>query len=177
MKCDLCDQPASLFLTQIVNGQMQKVNLCEQCSKEKGITDPAGFALADLLMGAGTSETIQQPATAPAAEAGSDDKAGGLVCPECGFSENDLQRTGRLGCPVCYEVFRTGIARMVKAMHRDDRHRGKMPARQLDEGALSERLDDLRRQLHDAVREERFEEAARLRDELKRAAEQTPAAR
>ncbi len=175
MKCDLCDKPATLFLTQIVNGQMQKVNLCEQCSKEKGVTDPTGFALADLLMGVGTSETIDQPsASAVPLEKAAADPEDARVCAHCGFSETDLRRTGRLGCPACYHVFRSGVRQMIGAMHRGNRHRGKVPARQLDEGVLSERLDDLRRCLAEAVKEERFEEAARLRDELKRM-QSTPA--
>lgn len=168
MKCDLCDNTATLFLTQIVNGQMQKVNLCEDCSKEKGVTDPTGFALADLLMGVGSSESIEP-------NSGDTESAEGVTesekteCPECGFTEEDFRRTGRLGCPECYQVFRPTISHMVTNMHRDDRHRGKVPSRQLDEGLLSERLDDIRRRLAEAVQEERFEEAARLRDELKRA--------
>ena len=49
MNCDVCkSNQATVFLTQIVDGKMQKVNLCESCSKEKGVTDPTGFALADL---------------------------------------------------------------------------------------------------------------------------------
>ena len=51
MNCDVCQQQqATVFLTQIVDGQVRKVNLCEQCAGEKGVTDPAGFALADVLM-------------------------------------------------------------------------------------------------------------------------------
>ena len=56
MTCDLCDEKASVFLTQIVDGQMQKVNLCETCAQAKGVTDPTGFALADLLLGVGEEE-------------------------------------------------------------------------------------------------------------------------
>ena len=56
MVCDVCkNNQATVFLTQIVDGKMQKVNLCESCSKEKGVTDPTGFALADLLLGLGAA--------------------------------------------------------------------------------------------------------------------------
>ena len=51
---------AAVFLTQIVDGKMQKVNLCEGCSKEKGVQDPTGFALADLLLGIGAAEEIEK---------------------------------------------------------------------------------------------------------------------
>ena len=56
MLCDVCKcNDAAVFLTQIVDGKMQKVNLCEGCSKEKGVQDPTGFALADLLLGIGAA--------------------------------------------------------------------------------------------------------------------------
>ena len=61
MNCDVCKQnQATVFLTQIVEGKMQKVNLCENCSKEKGVTDPTGFALADLLLGLGAAQEIER---------------------------------------------------------------------------------------------------------------------
>ena len=63
MQCDVCQQKeATVFLTQIVGGKMQKVNLCEACSKEKGVNDPTGFALADLLLGMGAAQDIERSA-------------------------------------------------------------------------------------------------------------------
>ena len=66
MKCDVCQKSeATVYLTQIVEGKMQKVNLCENCAKEKGVSDPTGFAMADLLLGLGATQQIEhggQPA-------------------------------------------------------------------------------------------------------------------
>ena len=55
MKCCQpdCENEATVHLTEIVNGQMKKIDLCEECAKDKGVTDPQGFALADLLLGLG----------------------------------------------------------------------------------------------------------------------------
>jgi len=59
MLCDVCKcNDAAVFLTQILEGKMQKVNLCDACSKEKGVQDPTGFALADSLLGIGAAEEI-----------------------------------------------------------------------------------------------------------------------
>ena len=61
MICDVCKtNEATVFLTQIVDGKMQKVNLCDSCSKEKGVDDPTGFALADLLLGLGAAQEIER---------------------------------------------------------------------------------------------------------------------
>src|SRR5207247_1644190 len=63
MLCDVCKcNDATVFLTQILEGKMQKVNLCDACSKEKGVQDPTGFALADLLLGIGAAEEIEKRA-------------------------------------------------------------------------------------------------------------------
>src|SRR5436305_1738658 len=93
MLCDVCKcNDATVFLTQILEGKMQKVNLCEACSKEKGVQDPTGFALADLLLGIGAAEEIEKGATTER-------------CPVCGYTQADFKKTGRLGCSSCYATF------------------------------------------------------------------------
>ena len=84
MLCDVCKcNDATVFLTQILEGKMHKVNLCEACSKEKGVQDPTSFALADLLLGIGAAEEIEKGAPTQ-------------KCPVCGFSQADFKKTGRL---------------------------------------------------------------------------------
>ena len=102
MFCDVCkSKEATVFLTQIVEGKMQKVNLCEGCSKEKGVNDPTGFALADLLLGLGAAQEIEK-------------NPAGIRCPVCGFSQADFKKTGRLGCSACYDSFAEGLSGMLK---------------------------------------------------------------
>ena len=61
MICDVCKtNTATVYLTQIVDGNMKKINLCESCSKDKGVSDPTGFALADLLLGLGETQQVEQ---------------------------------------------------------------------------------------------------------------------
>ena len=46
MICEVCQtENATVHLTQIISGKMQKIDLCEKCAKEKGVADPAGFSL------------------------------------------------------------------------------------------------------------------------------------
>ncbi len=156
MTCDVCKtHPATVFLTQIVDGKMQKVNLCESCSNEKGVSDPTAFELADLLLGIGASEEVARGSSA------------GQRCPACGFSHSDFKKTGRLGCSVCYETFSEGLQSLVKAMHKGTRHVGKVPARLLRTLELSARTKALQRDLEQAVAEENYEAAAQLRDQLR----------
>jgi len=61
MLCSICkEKEATVHLTQIAGDKMQKVDLCEECAKTKGVNDPAGFSLADLLLGLGASQEIEQ---------------------------------------------------------------------------------------------------------------------
>jgi len=155
MFCNVCkSKEATVFLTQIVEGKMQKVNLCEPCSKEKGVNDPTGFALADLLLGLGAAQEI-------------DKNPAGLRCPSCGFSQTDFKKTGRLGCSTCYDAFAEGLSGMLKNMHRGMIHTGKVPARLAEERERSRAISFLTTSLEEAVTKENFEEAASLRDKIR----------
>ena len=162
MLCDLCkDKEANVFFTQIVSGQVQKVNLCEECSKQKGVTDPTGFALAELLLGMGSQEETAESKPAEPA------------CPACGFSQSEFKRIGRLGCPQCYDVFVSDIESVLTNLHKGTRHTGKIPGRAAAR-AVSSRLDSLRTALAKAINEENFEAAVRLRDEINHLAPAAP---
>ena len=155
MNCDVCKQnQATVFLTQIVDGKMQKVNLCESCSKEKGVTDPTGFALADLLLGLGAAQEME--------------RGGGVQkCPVCGFSQADFKKTGRLGCGACYETFAEGLASLLKGMHKGTAHVGKVPARAVRSIERESQMKTLQRDLRKAVAAEDYESAAKIRDHIK----------
>ncbi len=196
MECDVCkNRKASVFLTQIVKGEMQKVNLCEGCAQERGVSDPTGFALAELLLGFGSGTKVEPPAPTE------------LACTSCGMSHSVFRKTGRLGCAVCYDTFEEGMDQLLKAMHKGVRHCGRSP--QGTQTAAPEprpftarsatpptppllktapipavdpspeappppvltkelQLHQLHAALASAVEAELFEEAARLRDEIRR---------
>ena len=153
LKCDLCDKPATVHLTQIVNNQIHKLDLCESCAAAKGVTDPSGFSLADLLVKGGepteTSET------------------GGIVCEHCGFTQKDFKRLGRLGCPSCYDRFMPLLEPVLANMHKGVSHLGKVPAKALQRRSLQDRISGLETKLQEAVAAENYEDAARFRDEIK----------
>jgi protein arginine kinase activator len=157
MLCDVCKcNDATVFLTQIIEGKMQKVNLCDACSKEKGVQDPTGFALADLLLGIGAAEEIEKG-------------IGGASqrCPVCGFTQADFKKTGRLGCSACYTTFTETLNALLKAMHKGTSHVGKVPPRAHRALEISDRMRNLNESLQKAVAEENYETAASLRDQIK----------
>jgi len=163
MLCSICkEKPATVHLTQIVGDKMQKLDLCEDCAKAKGINDPTSFGLADLdlVLGLGASQEIEQA-------------AGGveLKCPRCGFTQADFKKSGRLGCPECYQTFAEGLGGLLKTMHKGTRHTGKAPEALRQSRDLSDRMKTLQIKLAKAIKYEDFEEAAILRDEIKRMSE------
>lgn len=157
MLCDICKKNvATVHLTQMVEGKTKKVDLCEACSKEKGVDDPTGFSLADLLLGLGAAQEIEQ------ASAG-----GEIKCPHCGFTQADFKKAGRLGCSECYKVFAEGLESLLKTMHKGTRHVGKVPQVFRQSQDLADKLKGLQKKLEKAIANEDFETAATLRDEVK----------
>ncbi|MDF1751952.1 MAG: UvrB/UvrC motif-containing protein [Verrucomicrobiales bacterium] len=191
MKCDAnCDwgEDASIFFSYIENSKVIKVNLCKYCANEKGVDDPTGYSLIDLMQGMGEETSSGKK----------DKKKGELTCQECGFTQSDFKKTGRFGCANCYEVFNEGLESLLEAMHKNTEHTGKVPSFVHDTSSvdsLSEIADfekpaefafdelklvdagdelvegdtgisALRDKLDIAISEEDYEEAARLRDEI-----------
>ena len=155
LKCDLCDNAATVHLTQIVNNKVHKVDLCETCAQAKGVTDPSGFSLADLLVKASLTPNLEPSAVAH-----------GRRCERCWFTPNDFKKHGRFGCPQCYETFTEMLQPMLENMHKGPVHVGKVPRRALDRKQLHDRLHQLEQELQKAVQTERYEDAARYRDEI-----------
>lgn len=156
MLCSICkEKPATVHLTDIKGDKMQKVDLCEECAKNKGVNDST-FALADMLLGLGASQEIEQA-------------SGGveIKCPQCGFTQADFKKSGRLGCAECYKAFGDGLEGLLKSMHKGTRHAGKVPEGLRQTRDLSDRLTALQQKLAKAIEEENFEQAASLRDEIK----------
>ncbi len=158
MDCDICGKHAKVHLTQLVGGQIKKIALCDDCAKEKGVTDPTGFALAEMLLG----KTPGKVVPAAPAVAGS-----GRRCPSCGFTLEDLRRIRRFGCADCYTTFRDDVNQMLRGMHKGFKHCGKVPAGLMELHQRTQRLEELRGKLDQAITSENYEEAAGLRDEIR----------
>jgi protein arginine kinase activator len=158
MMCSLCKKnEATVHLTQIIENKMQTIDLCESCSKAKGIDDPSGFSLASILLGLGT--------TAEAAESQSETEL--RKCPVCSFSQADFKKIGRLGCAECYNTFLEPLQGVLKSMHKGTKHCGKVPRTLRTAQDINSRIQGLQKKLDQAIASENFEEAALLRDQLK----------
>jgi len=154
--CDICNKKeATVHLTEIVNDQVTKLHLCEECAKEKGAEMEEHFGLSDLLAGlSDLGETIES-------------KGVDIKCPNCGLTYQNFRRIGRFGCGECYETFKKELVPLLKRIHGADRHIGKVPLRVGKTAKDTRTLQDMKLQLDKAIEQEEFEEAARLRDKIK----------
>jgi protein arginine kinase activator len=155
MKCQYCEQLATVIYTKIVGDKSQKIHLCAECADEQGITNLDHFNLPDLLMNDEHSSSVVTSSKTNASE-----------CPECGFTRDDLRKIGRLGCSTCYEIFGNELKSMIHGMHKGTEHKGKVPQGMLQVMEVKTKLKSLQSQLEQAIENEDYEKAGKLKKEL-----------
>ena len=172
--CQRCQKrPATVHMTEIEGTTKKEVHLCESCANETGLSVKAGFAaelLQQLIGGRGGREGGEH---------------GKLVCPTCGTTYATFRARGRFGCPDDYAAFRPALAPLLEKIHGTARHVGKRPAGGAAAGPAApvatapavpalpagpgpaDRLRELKDLLQRAVRDEDYERAAELRDQIR----------
>lgn len=160
-KCDNCDKPATIHLTEIVGGEKTERHLCGDCAAEAGITIKANVPISKLL-----EEFVLQ--AAPDAESLPDP-----VCDVCGLHFGEFRDGGLLGCPNDYEAFIPAMTDMIARVQcGETQHVGKVPHRADEAEQKQALLLRLRAELKQAVQNEHYEQAAILRDQIKQAESQ-----
>jgi protein arginine kinase activator len=160
MQCEICQsREATIHLTEITEGVRTEMHLCEQCAQEQGVGVKSYIPLNELLsnlLSVGPKE--QEPAGFGESD---------LVCPHCGWTLDKFRDKAVLGCPYDYEVFEKQLMPLIKKAHDGSiAHCGKIPSRAPKDSKRQIEIAQIRRQLDDAVRNEDYELAARLRDKL-----------
>lgn len=159
MLCELCKQTqATVHLTEIVNDQMAELHLCETCANQKGTQMEGNFGLSELL---GGLADFGKPAEEP-------EEYSKETCGNCGMTYDDFRKIGRMGCSECYIAFKRGVGTLLKRIHGSTHHLGKSPMRLTRSAKGKSELMNLRHKLEQAIDVEAFEEAARLRDAIRR---------
>jgi protein arginine kinase activator len=155
MKCQKCPNAATLHITEILSEEhVEELHLCEVCA-HKYLSEPQPKMAGSKVPSAAASEDADEP-------------AGNRECEICGIKFVDFRSTGRLGCPHDYAVFRDELLQLLENIHGETRHCGKVPRRLPQSKQTQAELMQLRKQLLQAVHKEAYEEAARLRDRIRR---------
>ncbi|NLI11628.1 MAG: hypothetical protein GX425_03145 [Peptococcaceae bacterium] len=163
MQCERCNErPATVHLTEITNGQKQETHLCEVCAKEIQLQ---GFGLlpqmnlhnflAGLLNYEFNGSKFGQQ------------EAGVKACAKCGVAESQFVKKGLLGCGDCYPCFEEKLQPLLRRIHGNTRHTGKVPERTGGNARLLKEIENMKRKLTEAVSREEFELAAELRDTVR----------
>lgn len=158
MKCQQCKKRrATVHVTDVSSDAKNEIHLCDECAQKEGVTLKSNVSLADFLAG-----LIKAPVTKEMA------RLAKLKCPDCGINYLEFQSKGRLGCPADYEVFAELIGPLLDKIHGSTRHTGKWAAPQGPVADTAALLQGLKKKLAAAVADENYEDAARLRDEIRR---------
>ncbi len=155
MLCDECGQnQATIRISTIIGENKKEENLCPQCLKKRNAQILGGLKVGDLL-----SQLLgAQPQAEPKET---------LRCDACGQTYEEFQKSGRLGCANCYAAFGDNMKKTLKSIHGHAHHVGKVPAYLEGERLHRQQVDDLKRQMDQAVAAEDFERAAVLRDRIR----------
>ena len=161
MLCQQCQKKvANVHFTQIINGKKVEMYLCEQCASEKG---QLGFSpqlnLGDFLWGF--------PGFVSNSSYAQEEHPEELRCNACGMSFEDFRKTGKLGCGNCYSVFRENLNPILRRLHGNIEHTGKVPRKVSDYMRTTNELEKLRNELAAAIGNEEYEKAAEFRDRIR----------
>lgn len=152
-KCERCASPATVHITEVLaEAKFEEHHVCEACYP-KYMHDAANKGTNTL-----------------AGETGGElDEAlfGQQECPDCGLKFVDFRNSHRLGCSRDYQVFRNELMPLLENIHGETRHVGKTPRRYPQTKLAEAELTQLRQRLKRAIDREDYEEAARLRDQIK----------
>lgn len=159
MKCENCKQnEATFFYEERINGQKRQLHLCADCAAKLQVDTPVSpFG----KMGQGLFEGLFGFSGAAL------DKAASKTCEGCGATWQQLRAAGKAFCPSCYLTFRRELEPTLRSLHGNVTHVGRAPAEQKAKTEKRDRLAALRAALEQAIKEENFENAATLRDEIR----------
>ena len=179
MKCEKCGKnEATTYYKETINGNTREMHLCSDCAREMHIGADFQNAFAGMentmaglwghpfpsLFGSSLGSLWDDGmAGLPSASAAA---ATERKCPNCGMTESELRRTGRAGCPQCYNTFSDILTPYIRQVHGTDTHLGAKPKTETQKE--QDPVAEMKSKLEEAIKAENYEEAARLRDEIRR---------
>ncbi len=162
MKCQQCDKPATFHITELTEGKPQELHLCEDHARQyltasSNEPTPAGSMAAVLAHQMAIGRTADELA-----------RLDQQSCPVCGITFYEFRSQGRLGCPHDYVAFQTQLEPLIVNIHGESEHVGKRPRRPAGGSEKRTQLIRLRREMKEAIDDEHYERASKLRDEIQR---------
>ncbi|MBQ1187041.1 MAG: UvrB/UvrC motif-containing protein [Clostridia bacterium] len=162
MLCQVCGKNnATTHIKTVINGKVTEQNLCGYCAAKKGYSSFSGSSISGLLSSM-LGNTVKTDASLYEKH-----------CQNCGTSFANIAETGKVGCAECYKVFEDELYVYLKRIHGSVKHTGKTPGRkELVVAKTTDRISELKIKLTNLVAEEKYEEAAVVRDQIKKLEEE-----
>ena len=158
MLCEKCGKNiATTHICSVIGGVKTEKYLCADCAANEGVTD-----FKDLTLGGMLSSMFGDflPLNSSTKE---------VACECCGSTFSDIAKRGKAGCPQCYKTFYSELLPYIKRVHGSVKHIGKTQnTTQSETQKAEDTVSSLKEQLAKLVKEERFEEAAELRDRIRK---------
>ncbi len=150
MLCEKCGMNlANLHLTQNINGKKTEMHVCHSCAAQMGYLSADNLFSTDFF-------NLLTP-----------NIAGHARCPGCGETYDEYKATKRIGCKQCYTHFASFLEPVLKKVHGSAVHAGKLPKKANAALKAKREAERLRRLLQEAILNEEFEKAAKLRDQIR----------
>ncbi|MCA9323118.1 MAG: UvrB/UvrC motif-containing protein [Planctomycetes bacterium] len=166
MLCESCGkQSATHKSTDIVNNVKSVKYLCTPCFKRDGKDTPFSKMNLSSVLSINLQPKLEIKFSPPTPRGEVTEER--TTCDECGMTDLLLRKKGAIGCPHCYEIFEDEIADLLLRLHGARSHRGRFPKDFQKRRAREHQATQLDQELSLAVKDERFEEAARLRDRIR----------
>ncbi len=160
MKCQMCQvAEASIHVKEVRNDKVTDLHLCDKCAREKGfhsMVENGKISIASQLVW--MAENLYPEGA---------HRGGSVQCMECGQKYSDFMKTGRLGCPHCYEEFSSQLKQILRRVHGSIRHGGKAPGKEGAQFERRRRIQQLHEDLERAIEREEYENAAVIRDDIR----------
>lgn len=164
MICEHCKQRhATVTVTQIQNGTKFERHFCEECAPHfhpfhfESQEEPVSIQQF-ISNWFGTPFSAQNQKAEPQSP---------TTCPGCGFTFRQFLKVGKFGCPACYDTFRQQLPPVLQKLQADVQHTGAKGSNEQTRLKLQEQQQSLKDELAQAVAEERFEDAVKLRDAIR----------
>lgn len=165
MLCQICkESAATIHLTEISHGQRSETHLCQHCAQQQGLGSQAQIPLNELLSNLLAAAKAAGDSSGKPSSFPNPDK----VCPACGMTLKRFADTSLLGCPQDYKYFQQELNPLIERTHAGQSHHcGKVPVHAGQQQKNAVELMHLRKQLEQAVKDEDYETAAALRDQIR----------
>ena len=154
-KCDKCGKQSVYRSTLIVNGVSQTTNLCRDCAIKEGVFVDEPTSLFDEFfspfVGFVPFERVED-----------------VVCPVCKTTLKQFKTSGLLGCANCYDVFSKEISKIIGKIAAHSEHKQESIKQTKTKQSNENKIDELKRELAQAVKEERYEDAGKIKKQIQK---------